>query len=186
MPRRARGSEGPDTTATNPASAHKRRLMALQQAEQVSLELQPRQPGEHARRIEAELADGTRVSSVVYWGDFETSVHSEPVETLPGLTTDEVEDGGPLDEEKADIGHLPGLLAVKVEVNGEDEAVERHAEAVQRARASAARALIAVNNRLGETTSDDVLKVAGMDSNLPRPGRRPGWLSRAAPRVRDH
>jgi hypothetical protein len=56
---------------------------------------------------------------------------------------------------------------------------QRHAVAVENAQRSAAHALIAVNDRLGEPTADEVFEVAAVKPRAPRP-RRLGRFSRFA------
>ena len=64
------------------------------------------------------------------------------------------------------------------------ETPAEHEEAVQRARSSAARSLIAVNDRLGRRTDAATYKLAGVDPDAPRPSE-PGLLRRLAHAVRD-
>jgi hypothetical protein len=61
--------------------------------------------------------------------------------------------------------------------DGEDEAVDGREEAVQRARRSAAGAVIAANNRLGVVTPQEIRDVAGPDEDAGRE-ERPGWWAR--------
>lgn len=60
------------------------------------------------------------------------------------------------------------------------EAMDHHAEAVQRARRSAARSLIAVNDRLGEPTPDEIREIAELDDEAPGVADRRRPLHRLA------
>jgi hypothetical protein len=102
-------------------------------------------------------------------------VTSERFDPLPrgqvATDADALAEGASLDAE------AEAVRVVSSAEDSEDEAVDGREEAVQRARRSAARAVIAADKRLGVVTPQELYDVAGPDEDSSS-DERPRWWAR--------